>query len=84
MSNTDYKDNRSKLADKVKNAPTRIPMQEIKPIEEKKPKEQETHVNFWASSSIMDEIKILSIKQKKTIKQLAIEAFSDLIEKYKS
>ncbi len=81
---TDYKDNRSKLADKIKNAPPKLPIQEVRLIEEKKPKEPETHVNFWASSTIMDEIKIMSIKNKKTIKQLAIEAFTDLIEKYKS
>ena len=83
MSNTDYKDNRSKLADKIKNAPTKVTIQEVKPIEQKEAKEPETHVNFWASSTIIDEIKILSIKNKKTIKQLATEAFTDLIEKYK-
>lgn len=81
---TDYKDNRSKLADKIKNAPTKMPMQEVKPIEEKKPKEEQAHVNFWTSSLIMDEIKILSIKNKKTIKQLGEEAFNDLIKKYNS
>ena len=79
----DYKENRSKLADKIKNAPPKTQIQEVRPIEEKKPKEQETHVNFWATTSVMDEIKILSIRHKKTIKQLATEAFVDLIEKYK-
>jgi hypothetical protein len=81
--NTDYKDNRSKLADRIKSTPAKVTIQEVKPIKEKEPKEPETHVNFWASSTIMDEIKILSIKNKKTIKQLATEAFTDLIEKYK-
>jgi rRNA-processing protein FCF1 len=84
MSKTDYKDNRSKLAEKIKNAPSKLQIQEVRPIEEKKSKEAETHVNFWTSSTVMDEIKILSIKNKKTIKQLATEAFTDLIEKYKS
>lgn len=81
--NSDYQDNRSKLADRVKNAPMRIPMQEVRPLEEKKPKIEEVHVNFWAPVDIMDEVKILSIRNKKTIKQLAIEAFTDLIEKNK-
>ena len=80
----DYQDNRAKLADKIKNAPTKVPIQEVKLIEEKKPKEEQAHVNFWTSSVIMDEIKILSIKNKKTIKQLGEEAFNDLIVKYKS
>lgn len=80
---SNYKDNRSKLADKIKNTPAKVTVQEVRPIEEKKVKEEETHVNFWASSSVMDEIKILSIRHKKTIKQLGTEAFIDLIEKYK-
>jgi hypothetical protein len=79
---TDYKENRTKLADKIKNVPTKLTIQEVKPIEQKEIKEPESHVNFWASSSIMDEVKILSIRHKKTIKQLGTEAFTDLIEKY--
>lgn len=81
--NTDYKENRSKLADKIKNVPTKLTIQEVKPIEQKELKEPESHVNFWMPSDLMEEIKILSIKQKKTLKQLGIEAFKDLIVKYK-
>ena len=80
--NTDYKENRSKLADKIKNVPTKLTIQEVKPVEQKELKEPESHVNFWASSSVMEEIKILSIRHKKTIKQLGTEAFIDLIAKY--
>lgn len=80
----DYQDNRAKLAERVKTAPTKLPIQEVRVIEEKKPKEEQAHVNFWTSSLIMDEIKILSIKNKKTIKQLGEEAFNDLIKKYNS
>jgi hypothetical protein len=83
MSN-DYKENRNKLADLVKNTPAKIPMQEVRPVETIKQKIEESHVNFWAPSAIMDEIKILSIRNKKSIKQLAIEAFIDLIEKHKN
>lgn len=80
----DYQDNRAKLAERVKTAPTKLPIQEVRVIEEKKTKEEQAHVNFWTSSLIMDEIKILSIKNKKTIKQLGEEAFNDLIKKYNS
>jgi hypothetical protein len=82
MSN-DYKENRNKLADLVKSTPARMPIQEVRPVEVIKPKVEESHVNFWAPSSIMDEVKILSIRTKKSIKQLAIEALTDLIDKYK-
>lgn len=81
---TNYKENKSKLAEKLKSVPTKLPIQEVRLIEDKKPKEIQAHVNFWLSSSVMDEIKILSIKHKKTIKQFGEEAFKDLIEKYKS
>jgi hypothetical protein len=79
-----YQDNRSKLADKIKNTSTKVPIQEVRLVEEKKVKDAEIHVNFWASSQVIDEIKIISIKSKKTIKQLGTEAFIDLIEKYKN
>ena len=79
---TDYKENRSKLADKIKNVPSKLTIQEVKPIEQKEQKKPESHVNFWTSSSIMEEVKILSVRHKKTIKELGAEAFIDLIEKY--
>jgi rRNA-processing protein FCF1 len=79
---TDYKDNRSKLAEKIKSVPTKLPIQEVRLVEKKKLQELQAHVNFWISSSIMDEIKMLSIKHKKTIKQLGEEAFIDIIQKY--
>jgi|AntRauTorckE5430_2_1112549.scaffolds.fasta_scaffold12322_3 hypothetical protein len=74
---TDYAANRKKLADRVKKEPVNIPIQEVRQIA--KPKD-ETHVNFWMPTDLMDEIKVLSIRRKKTIKQLGIEAFSRLLK----
>ena len=79
---TDYEDNRKKLADRLKKEPARVPIQEVKPVVKEQPKEPESHVNFWTHTSIMDELKILSVKQKKTIKQLGTEALQDIINKY--
>lgn len=81
--NKDYQDNRKKLAEMVKTELPKTHIQEVRPIEKKKEKEEESHVNFWIPSSIMEEIKIISVKNKKTIKQIAFEAFIDLIAKYK-
>lgn len=80
---TDYKENRTKLADKIKNVPSKLHIQEVRPVEEKKTKQEESHVNFWMPSDLMEEIKILSVKQKKTLKQIGIEAFKDFIVKNK-
>ena len=85
---TSYEENRKKLAAKVKTELPKLPMQEVKPIEQrsavvKEEKPPESHVNFWLSSTLMEEIKILSIKQKKSIKEIGKEAFLDFIEKYK-
>jgi hypothetical protein len=79
-----YEENRKKLAEKVKTELPKLPIQEVKPVKVKEEKEAESHANFWLSSSIMEEIKILSIKQKKTIKEIGREAFIDIIAKYKS
>jgi hypothetical protein len=78
-----YEENRKKLAEKVKTELPKLPIQEVKPVEVKEEKEAESHVNFWLASAIMDDIKILSIKQKKTIKEIGREAFIDFIAKYK-
>jgi hypothetical protein len=78
-----YEENRKKLAEKVKTELPKLPIQEVKPVEVKEEKEAESHVNFWLPSSIMEDIKILSIKQKKTIKEIGREAFVDIIAKYK-
>lgn len=78
-----YEENRKKLAEKVKTELPKLPIQEVKPVEVKEEKEAESHVNFWLSSVIMDDIKMLSIKQKKTIKEIGREAFIDFIAKYK-
>lgn len=83
-----YEENRKKLAEKVKTELPKLPIQEVNPVgrrsaEVKGEKEAESHVNFWLASAIMDDIKILSIKQKKTIKEIGREAFIDFIAKYK-
>jgi hypothetical protein len=84
-----YKDNQSKLAERILNSPAKIPIQVVGPAINKKPEipkavaSPAVHVNFWADSALMDEFKILTIRTKKSIKQLANEAFTDLIEKYK-
>ena len=85
---TSYEDNQKKLAEKVKTELPKLPIQEVKLIghrsaKAKEEQETESHVNFWLSSTIMDDIKILSIKQKTTIKEIGKEAFIDIIAKYK-
>jgi hypothetical protein len=80
---TTYEENRKKLAEKVKTELPKLAIQEVKPVEVKEEKEAESHVNFWLSSTIVDDIKMLSIKQKKTIKEIGREAFIDFIAKYK-
>lgn len=79
-----YSDNRKKLAEKIKGESPRIAMQVVSPVVVTEAKEIESHVNFWLPSSVMESIKILSIKQKKTIKEIGKEAFLDFIEKSKS
>lgn len=74
---TDYATNRRKLADRVKKEPVNIPIQEVRQTAKSK---KESHVNFWMPTDLMDEIKVLSIRQKKSIKQLGIEAFTRLLK----
>lgn len=68
----DYQDNRQKLAERIRKEPVQTPIQEVRPILEVK---EESHINFWIPSSLMDSIKMLSIKQRKSIKQIGQEAF---------
>lgn len=78
---TNYAANRKKLADRVKKEPVNVPIQEVRQVVKSKAKEEkESHVNFWMPTDLMDEIKVLSIRQKKSIKQLGIEAFTRLLK----
>lgn len=71
----DYTDNRKKLAERIKNEPVQTPIQEVRPVKEVNTEKEESHVNFWLPSSLMDSIKLVSVKQRKSIKQIGKEAF---------
>jgi NRPS condensation-like uncharacterized protein len=78
----DHQENKKKLADMIQNQPAKLPIQEVKPVQQSKEQKKEAHMNFWIEEEIMERLKIHSIKSKKTIKQIAKEALSEYLEKY--
>jgi predicted ferric reductase len=71
----DYTENKEKLAERLKNVPAKIAIQEVRPIVQKE-KNQKSHVNFWIPNDLMERLKIEGAKKKMTIKQIGIEAFN--------
>jgi hypothetical protein len=84
----EYKNNRSRLAERLKSEPVQTPIQEVRPIADQpvpskatakvKRAESETHINFWADEELGERLRIHAVKSKKTIKQICVEA----LEKY--
>jgi 5,10-methylenetetrahydrofolate reductase len=76
----EYKDSLKQLGDRLKNEPINTPIQEVRPVEKPAtaPK-QEAHVNFWVPDELMERLKIHAAKNKKTIKQIGIEAFEQYL-----
>jgi flavoprotein len=77
---TTYQENKKKLAEKMLNEPAKTPMQEVKPVQPLKEKASEVHVNFWLEEALMEQVKMYSLKNKMTIKQVAKEAFKVFLE----
>jgi predicted ferric reductase len=76
----EYTENKEKLAERLKKVPSKIPIQEVRPIVQKE-ENQESHVNFWIPNHLMEQLKIEGAKKKMTIKQIGIEAFNLYLQK---
>jgi hypothetical protein len=78
---TEYKDKLNNFGERYKKANTVSTIQEVRPINEKFPKnEDETQLNIWIPKNLMKKLKRYSIDQDKTIKDSVIEAISKHIE----
>lgn len=75
---SEYQDNRKKLAEMIRSEPTKTPIQQVKPVISKEDK-SESHINFWIPSDLMEQLKLRAVKNKKSIKQIGIEAFEEYL-----
>ncbi len=80
----EYKNSLKQLGDRLKSEPAKIPIQEVRPVEEPKasanPK-KDAHINFWVPDELMERLKIQGAKSKMKIKEMGIEAFEEYLTK---
>ncbi|ADB42940.1 hypothetical protein [Spirosoma linguale] len=91
----EYKQTLKGLSEKLKSEPIKTPIQEVRPVEPEAPAKpqvevvnqastkKEAHMNFWVPEGLMERLKIHSAINKKTIKQIGIEALEAYLSKQK-
>ncbi len=85
----DYKGVMKGLSDKLKNEPSKTPIQEVRPVDPTgserpgvaAPVKDEVHINFWIPEELMVKLKVRAAESRKTIKQLGIEAIEEFLNK---
>ena len=76
----DYMANKEKLADRIKNKPANLPIQQVNPVKQKNT-DAEAHVNFWISNELMRRLKRYAADNDLTIKEIGIQAFNQFLDK---
>lgn len=75
-----YDENRSKLAEQIKNRPSIAPIQQVKPVVSKQDKDV-SHLNFWIPTELFNELKMHAIRTGSSIKQVGIDALESYLKK---
>ncbi|WP_026632621.1 hypothetical protein [Dyadobacter alkalitolerans] len=78
--NKDYNENRSKLAGMIKEKPSTVPIQQVKPVASKEEKD-ESHLNFWIPTHLFNELKMHAVRTNSSIKQIGIEALEEYLKR---
>lgn len=85
----DYNANRKRLAAQLIAEPPKTPIQEVRPVEpvsttkaDDTTAKKDMHLNFWVDEQLMQRLKIHAVTNRKTIKQIGIQALEDYLNKH--
>jgi hypothetical protein len=81
----DYLEKRSNFADRLKNTPTNLPIQEVTPVrpqpqvQTKPPAVEEIQINAWIPKDLMKRLKTKGLEDDKSLKNCIIEALENYV-----
>lgn len=79
---TNYQDKLGGLANKLKTAPTKPPIQKVQPIKPPAPdKSTEVQFNNWIPKTLLKQLKTFCIEHEQSLKELNIQALENYLNK---
>ena len=77
----EYDQKRTNFADRLKNAPTAVQMQEVNPVANRNepPPEEQVQLNAWIPKSLMKKLKAKALDEEKSIKTCLSEALENYL-----
>ena len=78
----EYQEKRSSFAERLKTAPTLMPMQKVEPVEVKEiePPKEEVQINAWIPKDLMKQVKTRAVVTEKSIKEIVIIALENYLK----
>ncbi len=75
----DYKNKLGSLADKLKKESPKTPIQQVQPVNQEPPKEQEVQFNNWIPRSLLKQIKTYGIEHDMSLKEINIRSLKEFL-----